>query len=194
MPVSPNRSFALQLCRSTFSGVIAPEGWPQGRGQRHYMPLPPTSVKKNILRIFYKKLQNSSNFGKYQSHYCDDLRRPRRDASAALQLPENSSPGSQEPAASPSRTFTIFHGFGENHSRSCLFLLNQKILFKKEVHGNNTRIEDYLLSNGDPSFCSAPDRTTGILIFLPVRNSLLFYSSLKVQFSGRIHSHHRSLP
>jgi len=53
--------------------------------------------------------------------YCDDLRRPRRDAPAALQLTENSVPGSQEPVADASRTFTIFHGFGANHSRSCPF-------------------------------------------------------------------------
>jgi len=40
---------------------------------------------------------------------CDDLRRPRRDAPAALQLPENSAPDlSRGPGADGSRTFTFF--------------------------------------------------------------------------------------
>jgi hypothetical protein len=88
-------------------------GMPQQRGRRRYIPQPQRGVKKNILRIssenkkrcqwpqahrmeipghFPIKLHNSGNFGKCQSRSCDDLRRPHRDAPAALQLPENSAP------------------------------------------------------------------------------------------------------
>ena len=43
------------------------------------------------------KIPQFQYFGKWQSNYCDDLRRPRRDAPAALQLPENSNPALKRP-------------------------------------------------------------------------------------------------
>jgi len=58
-----------------------------------------------------------------------DLRRPRKDTPAALQLPENSTPGSQEPVTDASNTFIIFHGLGANHFCSYPFLHITKFNF-----------------------------------------------------------------
>ena len=74
------------------------------------------------------KIPQFQYFGKWQSNYCDDLRRPRRDAPAALQLPENSSLTTLEPVKDAIRTFTIFHGWVRTIQRSCPFLQSQKIL------------------------------------------------------------------
>jgi hypothetical protein len=53
---------------------------------------------------------------------------PKRDAPAALQLPKKFRPVSQDPGTDASRPFTIFHGLGENHCRSCPFQQNRFIL------------------------------------------------------------------
>jgi len=44
VPVFPNRPFALQSCRITFSVVIVLWEVPWRPGWRHYMPEPPKSV------------------------------------------------------------------------------------------------------------------------------------------------------
>jgi len=54
---------------------------------------------------------------------CDEPRRLRRGAPAALQLPENSTPGSQEPVMDACHTFTIFHRLDDAipvHARFCI--------------------------------------------------------------------------
>jgi len=54
VPVLPNRPFAMRWCCSTFSGIIAPEGMPQRRMLRHYMPQLKRSVEKNIVRVSHE--------------------------------------------------------------------------------------------------------------------------------------------
>jgi hypothetical protein len=82
------------------------------------------SLQKQVLYILLKtqgfplKLHNSSNFKKHQSRYCDDLHRPEGKPTRRvnpLKTPLAS------PVAKASRIFTIFHGWGENHSLSCPF-------------------------------------------------------------------------
>ena len=65
------------------------------------------------------KIPQFQYFGKWQSNYCDDLRRPRRDAPAALQLPENSDLASQEALVRMAVVPLHFHSSGANsvHAR-----------------------------------------------------------------------------
>jgi len=146
LPVPPNRPCALRLCRITFSEDIVPGGGVHsGGGGGITCRSPQKIVKKKILRISYENRTTPVISGSGNLPYCDDLRRPRRDAPAALQLTENSVTGSQEPVTDASRTFTIFHGLGANHPRSCPFLLSQHFIlfyYKKmeyEPGSGNTR-------------------------------------------------------
>jgi len=76
-----------------------------------------------IISIFMGNLRfqqspDSSNFGKCQSHYCDDLRCHRTDASAVFQLPKNSVPGLSRACCGWQSYLHNFHGLGENYPRS----------------------------------------------------------------------------
>jgi len=82
------------------------------------------SVEKNSVRFSQGNTTIPEISGSAHPVNVITSRRPRRDAPAALQLTENSVPGSQEPVTDASRTFTIFHGSGAN-SRSCPFQQSQ---------------------------------------------------------------------
>ena len=71
---------------------------------------------------FWRKLHNSSTFGKCQSRCCDELRRPRRDTPAALQWVEKLRPRLSSACLGCRSYLHNFSSPGENHSRSWPFL------------------------------------------------------------------------
>ena len=119
MPVPPNRPCALRLCRHTFS-ELSLQGYHSGGVGGITCRRPKKSVKKNILRHENRTIPVLS--GSANPVTAMTCAAPKRDAPAALQSPENSPPGSQEPVTDASRTFAIFHGLGANHCCSCPFL------------------------------------------------------------------------
>jgi len=75
------------LCCITFSGIIAPEGCHSG-GAEAWTCRSPKSVKKNIVRISHENSIIQEISGSTHPVNAITLRRPRRDAPAALQLPQ----------------------------------------------------------------------------------------------------------
>ncbi len=61
---------------------------------------------------------------------CDEPRRPRRDAPAALQLPENSGPVLSGAWCRCQSNLHNFSWLGKNHSRSCPFQSSRDFLKK----------------------------------------------------------------
>jgi|GEM_PF-5261087 len=71
---------------------------------------------------FLMNIAQSSTIGKCQSRCCDGCAAPKRDAPAALHLPENSTPDLSRACYRCLSYLHIFSWFGENHSRSGPFL------------------------------------------------------------------------
>jgi len=132
-PPEPPLRFAIVAYYLLWS--YCSRGCHSGGGRGITCRRPKKSVKKNILRISYENRTIPVISGSGNPPVAMTCAPPKRDAPAALQLPENSDPGSQEPVTDGCSTFTIFHGLGANHSRSCPFLLNRNlfILYAQSV-------------------------------------------------------------